>query len=113
MYSGHVILLSVLVVALILVFVFQGQRKLLFPVACISIAIFFSYVSIQYYFDVFHNPMSDGFGLTWTMYLLTQNEDFVSRNGYYYGLYWGIGIVTVSLILAVISLIKRRRALHA
>ena len=103
MYIGHIVLFLILAVILAAAGLFQGKRKWIFPAVCLSISVFFTYASIQYYFDVFHNKMTDGFGLTWSMYLLTQNEDFVTRNGYYFGLYVGVGIAVICLILAGLS----------
>ena len=108
MYIGHFVLISILAAFLIFVRVFQRERKKLFPISCISIALFFIYATIQYYFDVFHNTMQDGFELTWSMYLLAQNEDFLFRNGRCFGLYWGIGIVIVAFILATLSFFNKK-----
>ena len=109
LYIGHFVLISILAAILIFVHLFQRKRKILFPISCISISLFFIYATIQYYFDVFHNTMQDGFELTWSTYLLAQNEDFLFRNSRCFGLYWGIGIVTVAFVLAILSFFNKRK----
>ena len=109
MYIGHVILLAILAVVLLSALLLQRKIKRLFSNVCITIALFFTYLSIQYFFDVILNKSSEGIKLTFAMRLLTQNEDFVSRNGYYFGLYWGLGVVAVMLILLGISLARSKK----
>ncbi|MCK5763586.1 MAG: hypothetical protein KAH05_05660, partial [Clostridiales bacterium] len=51
-----------------------------------------------------YNPTTEGYTITWSMYLLSQNEDFLFRNGKLFGLFWGTGIMIVSLILGIVNI---------
>ena len=107
MFSGHYILILVLIIISAAALKFQGKRQLLFPAACFIIAVFFTYASIQFYNDVFFpDPGADGVRVTWSMLLLTQNDN-MNRRGPYFGLKWGIGLASVFFILTIISLIVR------
>lgn len=105
MYKGHFILLMVLTSILLISLFLSQWKKRIFIYTCWGISIIFFMISLRYYYDVFiYNPTEDGFALTWSMYFLTQNEDFLHINGEMFGLFWGVGIMGVSFILGMIWL---------
>jgi hypothetical protein len=102
MYIGHAILIMVLVGILLIAFFVSQRGKQVFTYACRGIAIVFVFISFLYCYDVFiNNPSSEGYEMTDVMYFLTQNEDFLLRNGKFFGLFWGIGIAAVSFLISL------------
>ncbi len=105
MYIGHFILLMILASVLLIAFFISQKKKKTFAYACWGISVIFFFVSLRYFYDIFiYNPTTEGYTITWSMYLLSQNEDFLFRNGKLFGLFWGTGTMIVSLILGIVNI---------
>ena len=102
MYGGHYLLVAILIVILILLYGISQKRNYVFPYVCRVISVFFLMVTIVYCYDMVTNPTKEGFRITWAMYFLAQNEDFLSKNGSMIGIYWGVGIIAVTFLLSFI-----------
>jgi len=96
-------LLLILTVVLLSALIISKNKKKVLTYLCWGISAIFFFISLRYYYDVYiYNPTSEGFVLTNSMYFLTHNEDFLSRNGKNFGLLWGGRITIVSFFLGMI-----------
>ncbi|GEM_PF-3994726 len=112
MYIGHLLLIAILVVILLIAYIFSIKKSNAFTYNSFGISVIFFIISLKYCYDVFVlNPTPEGWIMTWSMYFLAQNEDFIFHNGVYFGLLWGIGISILSTIFGIISIMYKRKRL--